>query len=84
MTAPIPGFQQEADAIVACACGAKEGQPCKPSAKDRGKPWAVGQVHFSRRMRRYLLTGKATAAERDAFEKKAVEMLRQELKKRVS
>ena len=74
----ISGFLVEEDAIVPCWCGAKEGQPCRPTAKDRGKPWKPGQVHFGRRVRRLLLTAKATDAERQEFHRKALEMLREE------
>ena len=79
MSAKIPGFLHEADAIVPCSCGAVEGEPCKP---DDRRGWEPGTVHFGRRLRRLMLTGKATEEQREKFEREAVAMLREELRKR--
>jgi hypothetical protein len=70
----IKGFLTAADAIVVCkVCGAKEGVPCEGSNK--GAELKPGYVHFGRRVKRLLLTARATQAQRTAFEKKAVKML---------
>jgi len=66
----IKGFIVEEDAIVPCHCGAKEGQPCKPSAKEKDK-WIYGYSHIGRRVRRLLLTAK-DPTKREAFEKAAL------------
>jgi hypothetical protein len=71
------GFAVAADAIVACGvCGAKEGKPCKPVKKDRGKPWRLGTVHIGRRIKRLLLTAKATPEERAKIEKALIATLK--------
>lgn len=91
---PLAGFLDPADAIVPCACGAKEGEPCifdpgaiLTRARGRGRvtegPMLVrpGTVHFSRRMKRLLLTA-AKPHLREEFEAKAVAMLRDYLKEK--
>lgn len=71
------GFLQAADAIVACgACKADVGKPCRPIARDRGKVWSVGQVHIARRIRRLMLTARATSGEREQIEADLVGALR--------
>ena len=79
--AEIPGFLIAADAIVRCrVCGSEEGDPCVPVARDQGKPWREGQVHFGRRLARLLLTAKARLGERERLEAEAVEMFVEHLK----
>ena len=70
----IPGFLIAADAIVPCACGAVEGEPCVTTAKDK-KPLKPGHVHIGRRVRRLLLTARCAPGERERLEAEAVTML---------
>ncbi len=80
----IPGFLVAADAIVPCrACGAAEGEPCRPLRK-RGKfvKLAPGAVHIGRRLHRLLLTARASAAERALLEEAAARMLAEHLRER--
>jgi hypothetical protein len=68
----IPGFAVAADAIVKCgACGAAAGVPCKKLGG--------GKVHIGRRVKRLLLTAKATREEREVIEEELLELLREEL-----
>jgi hypothetical protein len=84
----IPGFLIAADAITACrACGAAVGKPCfdtertlRKKSKER-PPLKPGCVHFSRRIARLLMTGSATAAERERIESELVDLLREDLKR---
>jgi hypothetical protein len=75
----IPGFLIAADAIVPCACGAVEGEPCITRAKDK-KPLEPGCVHLGRRVRRLLLTGRAPD-QRERLEAEAVAMVLEESRK---
>jgi hypothetical protein len=73
----IPGFLTAADAIVPCGtCKAAEGKPCTPVPRDKGR-LKPGYVHIARRVKRLLLTARGTSAQREDFERKAVEMLRE-------
>ena len=75
----MKGFFVAADAIVPCkVCGAVEGEPCAPCEGDELKR---GYVHFSRCLSRLLLTAKARPGEKEIFERKALKMLREHLKK---
>lgn len=70
----MKGFKVAADAIVPCkACGSVEGVPCV------GNDLKRGQVHFGRRLSRLLLTD---PEKRAAFERKALAMLHEELRRR--
>lgn len=74
----MKGFIIEADAIVPCkVCGAIEGETCRSV---KGHRVGAGQVHFGRRVSRLLLTAKATAASRQAFEARALVELRKWLR----
>ncbi len=90
MSGGIPGFLIAADAIVACrGCGAAVGRPCfdtprtlrGKSGKRQREPLRPGHVHFSRRILRLLMTGSATADEREKIEGELVELLREDLKR---
>ena len=78
----LAGFLHPADAIVPCkTCGAVEGVPCRSVAKDKDR-LKPGFVHFSRRLRRVMLSAGGALRQREKrekFEAEAVKMLREYL-----
>jgi hypothetical protein len=75
----LAGFLHPADAIVPCKiCGAVEGVPCRSVAKDKDR-LEPGFVHFSRQLRRVMLSAGGALRQREKFEAEAVKMLREYL-----